>query len=321
MKIRKKITIGTDCSGIDAPIVALEQMEVKYDHVFSCDNNKWCKQNIMANHNPKTFYDDMINRDVKKMKTVDLYVCGFPCQPFSKAGKLKGFDDDRGNIFFHCFDYIKNKNPTVFILENVKGLVQHDKGNTMKTIKTYLKKLKDYEVSYFLLNTKDYGIPQNRERIFIIGRLKSHIKSVLNEPKKQELKIGVTDLMGVYPKKKYPELYNVSNKALLTKHLDYGSKKHNVNVNKAPIIFDVNSSIGWGTYGNNICPTLRTRSKFYISQKKRKLHPNELLKLQGFTNSFNNVVSNGQFIKQIGNTMSVNVLVALFTEIFKSTRL
>lgn len=115
----------------------------------------------------------MKKRKIKDIPDIDLYICGFPCQPFSMAGERKGTEDSRGTIFYECLKVIRNKKPNYFILENVKGLITIDKGNTFKEILQSLKNLKIYNVEWKVLNTKDYGIPQNRERIFIIGIKKS----------------------------------------------------------------------------------------------------------------------------------------------------
>ena len=165
------LRVGTDCSGIEAPIQALLQIGVKFKHVFSSDIDKFCIQSIKANYNPKIIFGDITKLNLKDVPDIDLYVCGFPCQSFSILGKQRGFADIRGNIFFSCINVIKNKKPKYFILENVKGLFTHNKGNTWFIIQNELKELEKYGyyIKYKILNTKDYGIPQNRERIYIVG--------------------------------------------------------------------------------------------------------------------------------------------------------
>lgn len=166
----KTITVGTDASGIEAPIHALELLNIKYDHLFSCDNDSEVIKSINANYKPKKIYTDILKRNHKELPHVDLYVAGWPCQTFSVMGKQAGFNDpNKGTIFFECWDTIRSIKPKIFILENVKGLISHDKGNTFKVIKEYLSKLTNYNIYYDIYNTLDYGLPQNRERIYIIG--------------------------------------------------------------------------------------------------------------------------------------------------------
>ena len=114
------LRVGTDCSGIEAPIQALKNLDINFKHIFSSETDKYCIESIKANYNPEIIYNDMTNRELKNLPDIDLYVCGFPCQAFSSAGKRKGFKDKRGNIFFECLDVIEYIQPKIFILENVK---------------------------------------------------------------------------------------------------------------------------------------------------------------------------------------------------------
>jgi DNA (cytosine-5)-methyltransferase 1 len=115
-------------------------------------------------------YGDITTIDANKLPDFDLLVGGFPCQSFSIAGKRRGFDDTRGTLFFDIARILKEKRPRNFILENVKGLLSHDNGNTFKTIIATLAEL-GYCVEWQVLNSKNYGVPQNRERVFIVGHL------------------------------------------------------------------------------------------------------------------------------------------------------
>jgi DNA (cytosine-5)-methyltransferase 1 len=105
-------------------------MGVPFRHKFSSDNCPKCRKTISCNNEPEILYPDMLTRDIDECPHADVYITGFPCQPFSAAGKQQGFEDTkgRGRIFFHVLEYIKVKNPKIFILENVKGLVTLEKG-------------------------------------------------------------------------------------------------------------------------------------------------------------------------------------------------
>lgn len=205
--------VGTDFSGIGAPEMALKYLGIDFESVFACEIDKYARQSFKQLHKPKTFYNDITTRNHKEVEQLDLYVAGFPCQSFSMAGKRKGFEEARGTLFFNVAEFIKINQPKVFVLENVKGLLSHDKGNTFQTIVDILSNgggtqngqisldvFEDglgYHIYWQVLNTKDYGIPQNRERIFIVGFKDFREFSF---PKPMELKLRLGDMLQDNPK-------------------------------------------------------------------------------------------------------------------------
>lgn len=315
----KYLTIGTDCSGTEAPIQALQLLNIKYDHIFSSDNDKFVKQNIKFNFKPRIFFDDIKIRDHSLLPKLDIYVCGFPCQSFSSLGKRLGFDDKiKGTIFFDCFNTIKSTTPTVFILENVKGLINHDKGNTFRTILDCLFSLGNYNIYYKILNTKNYGIPQNRERIYIVGIDKQHDNG-FKYPEPIPLKNNIIDLLD------NEQQISDSNRRPLTPHMN-DVLNELVNIGKIkdltkPWIVNLNvSSARRTTPMLNLSPTLLAGNGsciFYLTSHHRYLTPTEYMKLQGFNPKFISIVGNKETYKQAGNAMSVNVLYHLFNNIFK----
>ena len=180
-----KITVGTDFSGMEAPIQALRNIkEIKFKHVFSCDNDESSQQTIFTNFPPKIFAKNIVGRDNTQLPTVDVYVAGFPCQPFSTAGLQRGFadtKDGRGELFWEVLRYIEDRRPKIFILENVEGLTTLDEGKTLAVIMKALKNVGSvgksgetktkgiYDVHWKVLNTSDHGIPQNRRRWYCVG--------------------------------------------------------------------------------------------------------------------------------------------------------
>jgi DNA (cytosine-5)-methyltransferase 1 len=295
------LRVGTDCSGIEAPIQALKQLKIPFVHVFSSEIDPYCIQSIKANYNPRIIFGDkdgpypigdITKRNIKDVPDIDLYVCGFPCQTFSQAGKRAGFNDKRGIVFWSCLDVIKKKKPKYFILENVKGLINHDKGHTWKTIWDEITKLKKlgYSTHWKVLNTRDYGIPQNRERVFIIGT-KSHFDFVW--PSKSKMK-------------------NIKNYIDKSDTTYYNTK---VKLNKYPknSVF-INMQFYKEKFVNSdrYAPCLMANSTLWNVLLHRYATMKEYLKLQGFPTSFKKVVSNSQLRKQIGNSISVNVLKVLF---------
>lgn len=303
------LKIGTDCSGIEAPIQALDQMGIEYNHLFSSEIDKWARKSILANYNPKVLYDDMTQeRDLPKL---DIYVCGFPCQPFSMVGRRKGSKDERSNIFIHVINTIKKTKPKLFILENVRGIMSIEKGQYFKKIKELLNELEEkngYKVNYWILNTKDYGIPQNRERLYIVGSFLD-----LKVPEKIECKsiesyIDYTNTEKEEYSPTYMKKYDQFKDATFcTPGSLYIGNKYQVNPN----------------YSSTI-----TTNDLWNIKLQRKATINECLALQGFPTTFDKndgykpfikVVSNTQMRKQIGNSMSVNVLKAIFNEWFESS--
>ena len=302
----KMLKIGTDCSGIEAPIQALLQLNIPFIHVFSSEIDKYCIQSIKANYDPEIIFGDkdgpfpegdITKRNIKDVPDIDFYVCGFPCQPFSSAGKQIGLKDKRGNVFFSCMEVIEKKQPKYFILENVKNLKSHDGGKTWEIILKSLTSLEKYgyNINWKILNTKDYGIPQNRERIFIVGT-----KTIFEWPEKKE----VGDL------KSYIDFSDTSIYESKT------VKKYESKINKNSIFINL-CFIKYTSFpkSDRICPCLDTRSSIYCIPMSRYANMKEKLKLQGFDTNFKQVVSDTQMKKQIGNSMSVNVLKCIIGEI------
>lgn len=312
-KNSKIYRVGTDCSGIEAPIQALKLLGIKINHIFSSDIDKHCIQFIKQNYKPKIIYNDITKRKHKSVPYIDIYVAGFPCQAFSSesAGKRQGFNDDRGTIFFHCFETIKNKKPKIIVLENVRGLLTHDSGNTFKFIINKLKRLKIYNIYYKLLNTKHFGIPQNRPRIFIVCIKKTIQKKEFVFPKEETYSYNISDYLTNNNNKQYRKI---------TPHMKNIIRRSNIKQSDNWII-NVNSSMPeFSTKMKDISPCLLAgNSAFYISSKKRKFTEHEALMLQGFPSDINtDNIPRSQIYKQAGNSMSVNVLSFLFNEIFKS---
>ena len=314
------IKLGTDFSGIGAPEQALKKLGIEYKSVFACDINKYAKQSFLANYNTENWYDDITKRDHSKTPYCDLYVAGFPCQAFSVAGKRKGFKDTRGTLFFDLFQYIKLQRPKYFILENVKGLVRHDKGNTFKTIMDSLEGL-NYTIYHKVLNTKHYGIPQNRERIFIVGFSDVHTfewpETKITEPIEKFLDVRV-DKTYYLTKHQINKIHQYNKKH--NKKIDFTFKDFITYIkNGVEWIADVRADMGLRIRKNRMSPCLTTSSTPIIKRRKiRRLTPLECLRLQGFPDSFKCVVSDSQIYKQAGNSMTVNVMAAIIKQVLEN---
>jgi len=302
------LKVGTDCSGIEAPIMALQQLKIKHKHLFSSEIDENCRKVIRLNYCPSIIYDDITTRDHNQLPSLDMYVAGFPCQSFSGLRHdAQGFNDPRGTIFFECLETIRYTQPKCFLLENVRGLISHDDGKTFKTILKSLKNLKKYNIYSKVLNTQDYGLPQNRPRVYIIGIDKKIAGSKhFKFPDPFPLKKKVSDLMDKSLKIKEnltPNMINVIRNRVSRKN---GNTRENYIVN-------ANGSVnGFGSAMKEISPCLLANAfNFYSTKYKRFLTSREYLRLQGFPDSFISLDDEKITKKQAGNSMSVNVLMLL----------
>lgn len=188
---KKNIRLATLFSGIGAIEYAFKRLNLKTEIVFASDIDKFAKESYFANYDidESCWYNDVKDVNGKKYKNkIDLLVGGSPCQSFSMVGKRKGLKDTRGTLFYDFARIVKESQPKVFIFENVKGLINHDKGNTFDTIKATFDEL-GYRYFYQVLNAKDYGIPQHRERIFVIGFKDKSVEFEFPEPIDLEYKM------------------------------------------------------------------------------------------------------------------------------------
>jgi DNA (cytosine-5)-methyltransferase 1 len=307
------ITIGTDCSGIEAPIEALKQLGIPFQHKWSCEIDSFARQSILSNYDPEILYTDITMRDHSQLSDVDLYVCGFPCQSFSLMGKKKGTHDPRSNVMLHCIKVIEKKLPKIFILENVKNFKFIQKGQPFNHLITSLNNIQNdsvlenesaYNIYNDILNTKDYGIPQNRERIFIIGIRKDIQKENTSYKTPEKLQLRPLDDF-ILDKNIY---INTNIPKTIQNKLD--------KIKNQPNYICCCSTFG---YMKDICPTLTLSGCKYMfhSTYKRYLTTKECLLLQGFPSTFINTVGDVKLCNQIGNSMSVNVLKVLFQKIFE----
>jgi DNA (cytosine-5)-methyltransferase 1 len=303
----------------------------KYARVTYEENFKTISPELFEN---KNFNWDINEADPKKIPDFDVLCAGFPCQPFSNAGLKKGFEDTRGTLFFNIAEIINTKKkkgnpPKVLLLENVKGLKGHDKGKTLKTILKVLDEL-GYNVDSKVLNSKYFGVPQNRERLFIVAWLKtkkspfkfkfplgldSNNKIIFDEAKlaANAKTVRVGDIL----------LPDVEKKYTISDKLFSGHKRRLIE-HKAK-----GNGFGFSLFDENSPYTSTISARYYkdgseilIAQKNanpRKLSPKEAGLLQGYPmkKEFKLVVSDVQAYKQFGNSVSVPVVKTLAKEILK----
>lgn len=249
----------------------------------------------------------------------DVLIGGFPCQPFSTLGKLQGFEDEegRGTLFFEIKDIIKKHKTKVVVLENVKNIMNHDGGNTFKRIIHELNEL-GYSCYYHVFNSQDYGVPQRRNRCYIVAFLKEYFNNVeFVFPEKQKLVLTTQDLLDDDVEAKY-----FCTKKIIGTILGEGTKNYIVH----PTIDQEISKTLTATMAkmhrasqDNYVTDQRNYEKYCDSTRTniRKLTPNECRKLQGFPSDWKQVVSDCQAYKQFGNAVTVNVSYALANTLFE----
>lgn len=316
-----KPKIASLFAGIGGIDLAFEQ--AGFEPVYANDIDKCCSVTFNANHKIKLTVADIC--DVKSNDIPDITVLtgGFPCQAFSIAGYKKGFADERGTLFFQIARLLRemkeqNRLPKVVFLENVKNLNGHNNGKTYKSIKDELNDI-GYTVTENILNTCEYGnIPQNRERIYIIGFLDEAQKNDFKWP--QPIKLTNTiekvidfdkpaDKQFYYTKdiKCYPLLAsNIKNK-----HSIYQFRRIYIRENKSGVCPTLTANMGMG--GHNVPLIVDNNGGI------RKLTPNECLCLQGFPKNFiiPKELPNSKIYKQAGNSVSVTVIKRLADEILR----
>lgn len=320
--------MGNDCAGILSPLFALDRLAVPYVHAFASELDKFATKAILANKPPTVLYKDMRTRDVAQTPRVDLYCCGFPCIPFSRAGNEQGFEHETGDLFFHALRYIRARTPTVFVLENVRGLCTHDKGRTYRRIKEALGSVRGaYDIRHFLLDTQDYGLPQRRKRLYIVGRLRRACRAELRRPPTRAKRPSLMDVIRStggdrITRENSPTLYYLSPcKRDPNKFADLRKRYGVADLAQHPIAALLGKRRDFVCSGYDLLPTLQRRCDFYITSLGREITPREALAFQGFPMEFKIVCSNIQTYKQAGNAMSLNVLEALFAAIMKTTDL
>ncbi len=263
-KKTKKLNVATVFSGIGAFEHALERMKIEHEIIFACDNDEQCKKTYFANYKilEDNWYNDIFSLNGKKYKNcVDILIGGSPCQSFSMVGKRKGLKDDRGNLIFEYIKLIKDVEPNVFIFENVKGLLNHEQGKTWTFIEKSFKKL-GYVVKHQVLNAKNYGIPQNRERVFLVGFKNKKVNFEFPNPVK--LEITMQDLL----EDNLDSKYYLGNKGIsfVTKQKNLDKRYTQINGNIA-LCQKANQQFNW--HGDFILEKAKkdVENKYYLSEK------------------------------------------------------
>lgn len=356
-----RMKIATVFSGIGAFEQALLKLNAPYDIVFACDtgeryadidvnaiknkvnrlSNKerekyicslyektkkrnYVKDSYFANYvisDDKWFTDIRFINGKEFKNKVDIFVGGSPCQSFSSIGKRKGLEDARGTLFYDYARLIKEIEPKVFIFENVPGMLNHDNGNTWEVIKETFESL-GYKIYYQVLNAVDYGIPQDRKRLFVVGFKNNKIR--FSFPAKEKLTSNMFDYLETRVETKH---------YLGKKGFEFVTNpqyKNRAKVN-SPIIRTQKANQQFNWNGNFVFEKIDEKkhnkeilARAYVGNWNgttgvcRQLSYRECLRLMGFSDGFKIVVPNVQAYRQSGNSIVVNVLEAIIREVFKT---
>lgn len=260
-----KLRVATVFSGIGAIEHALQRMNITNEIVFACDIDKYCRQSYFANYDIKeeNWMTDIRSIDGQNYKgKVDLLVGGSPCQSFSMVGRRKGLEDPRGLLIYQFVRLVNEIQPKFFIYENVKGLLNHGQSKTWKKLKRAIDKT-NYTTYVKVLNAKDYGIPQNRERMFVVGFKKER---EFEFPQPLKLKLTMQDLLEDSPRPKYflPE----KGIAFVTKEKNLNKKYTQIN-GEIALCQKRNQQFNW--HGDFIMEFPKeVDDKYYLSDKIKK---------------------------------------------------
>ncbi|MFN3793027.1 MAG: DNA cytosine methyltransferase [Chitinophagaceae bacterium] len=267
--------------------------------VFSSDIDEYCQDSYENNfgHRP---YGDITQVDPTEIPDHDVLFAGFPCQPFSIIGQMKGFDDTRGTLFFHIANILKEKNPKAFVLENVKQLVGHNGGHTLKVILKTLKEL-GYHVQYAVLNALDYGLPQKRERVIIVG----HKEPILfSFPSPIRPFKSLTEVLEKRVDKKFYASDYIKNKRKATHKSAYKLS-----------IWHENKAGNVCSYPYSCALRAGASYNYLLVNGERRLTPREMFRLQGFPDNYKIIENDTQARKQAGNAVPVNMVKAVILKL------
>lgn len=344
------IKVGSDFSGVGAFNQALIRLGIDFEEVFACDMDKYARQTYIHNYGEPSYYPTNVYDRLIPNESLDIYMTSPPCQAFSLAGKRLGKDDKRGILFFNSLEFIQQNKPRYFIFENVKGLLSDDGGKTFsewvnllggKSVNgnTILFPYEDavpYHLYWEVLNAKEHGIPQNRERVFLVGirddsdnTFRFPIEEYLSKRLKDVLEQDVDDkyflsdkMIDYVSKDRKGEKNLIVNREIantitcVVKNMQRSSQDNYIQIGD----YRKDEGFRWRKDGNS--PAIMAMMRYtwkdnYTGQNPpiihkdyriRRLTPRECFRLMDFPDSFTWTCSDSQAYKQAGNSIVVNVL-------------
>lgn len=355
--MKNKIKVASLFSGIGGFEKGLKLAGIDFDLVFASEIDNFAKKSFLSNFNTKNLHGDITKIREYSIPDHDLLLAGFPCQSFSIAGKRKGFEDVRGTLFYDIARILKKKKSKFILLENVKNLISHDDGRTIKEILKILKEL-NYAIDFTIINSMESGVPQNRERTYICGiyngkhtkylpdsrsekisRLKSKLNKAgynsfnfFNTLEFNSKQIFLEDILEQKVNEKYYLNSSKVRNFIANIKIDYSLQKENKIIKILDLPKEVHNDLDrqrrvYSVKG--ISPTVLARSdspKVIICQdgeyRIRKITPEENFYIQGFDKEFvknikNSGISNTQMYKQSGNAVSPPVIAGILKKLYQ----
>ena len=325
------IKVGSDFSGVGAFDQALSRLGIKHETIFACDMDKYARETYIENYGEPSYYPtDVYERKIPN-DPLDLYMTSPPCQAFSQAGSRLGKEDKRGILFFNSHEFIQKNKPRFFIFENVRGLLSHDNGKTFQEWLNFLggksinglpvlfadEHAVPYHIYYKVINAKNLNVPQNRERVFIVG-IKEDKDNVFQFPKDEPLTKKLKDVLEKEVDKKYfldekkvnEMLLNTNNsqsikiKSANSKGYEEATEGDSINFTR------LHSETRRGRVGKQIAQSLECISNQATLKQDtiRRLTPRECFRLMDFPETFTWSCSDSQAYKQAGNSIVVKCL-------------
>lgn len=354
----RTIRLGTSFSGIGAIEQAFKRLGLNAEIMFAGDIDNNCKKSYLANYeiDEDKWHSDIHDFDAKPYKgKIDLFVGGAPCQAFSLRGKHGGFEDTRGTLFREFARVVIESQPKVFIFENVRGMLYHDKGNTWEVIRKTFEEDCGYQVYFQILNAKDYGMPQGRDRIYCIGfknetefkypapiNLNRTVYDLLEDKIDDKYFLKEKGFQFVTKTVNHKKSYTQINGAVqlcqkrnqqFNWHGDFIFHPYSKDISERPEFCKLVHKLAEAEESyyieNNLCKytmhpdgngnhILNRNENVQCDATKgwfRKLTPRECLRLMGFDDKFKIVVSDTETYKQSGNSIVVDVLIALLKQL------
>lgn len=296
-------------AGIGGVRIAFERVGGKC--VFTSEWDEHCQKMYEANFKEKP-HGDITKIDAEEVPDHDILTGGFPCQAFSIIGNKQGFADTRGTLFFNIERILEVKQPKAFLLENVKQLATHDKGRTFDTILDRLRSL-GYFVHYKVLNGLNFGVPQKRERIILVGFKENH---PFDFPKGTSKSKTLSDILE--PKQDIDEKHLLSN--YFRTKIKRKLREQNKKISLRPVILHENKGGNIGIHPFSCALRANGSYNYMTVNGERRLTPREMLRLQGFPETFKIAVSDTQVRKQAGNSVVVPKIEAVAHAMTKAMR-